>query len=297
MKKILCVLMTITLLLVMCSCAGESVVTHEGELQPPITSSSASGKYYEDVVKQFETVGFTDVKTRENPDLITGWLTKDGEVDEVSINGDTEYYSDDWFTPDASVVVTYHTYSNKTDKSSDTDASKEKDADASKEKDTESVVEKAKNKIKEKINEKKDNNSNEEDEDVKESDESISDDTEESAASKTEFDKLDISTKNAYKSGLSYLNGLGGFSKQGLIEQLSSEYADGYTLEQAQNAVAALEADGKVDWKEQAVISAKNYMEFSSFSRSGLIDQLTSEYGEQFTWEEASYAADQMGLN
>ena len=106
---------------------------------------------------------------------------------------------------------------------------------------------------------------------------------------------MDLATSNAFNKGLQYLS-FSPFSKKGLIRQLSSEYGEGYTKEQATTAVNAIEKYGLVDWKEQAVKSAKNYLSFSSFSRQGLIEQLTSEYGEQFTLEEATYAVDQIGL-
>ena len=51
-----------------------------------------------------------------------------------------------------------------------------------------------------------------------------------------------------------------------------------------------------VDWRQQAVRSGKEYLDFSAFSRQGLIDQLSSEYGEQFTLEEATYAVNTIGL-
>jgi hypothetical protein len=50
-----------------------------------------------------------------------------------------------------------------------------------------------------------------------------------------------------------------------------------------------------VDWNAEAVDSAKSYLEFSSFSKSGLFEQLTSEYGEQFTPEQANYALKAVG--
>lgn len=50
------------------------------------------------------------------------------------------------------------------------------------------------------------------------------------------------------------------------------------------------------DWNAEAVECAKNYLEMTSFSRQGLIDQLSSEYGDKFTVEQATYAADQVGL-
>lgn len=51
-----------------------------------------------------------------------------------------------------------------------------------------------------------------------------------------------------------------------------------------------------VDRKQQAVRSAKDYLDFSSFSRQGLIDQLSSPHGAQFTLEEATYAVNKIGL-
>jgi hypothetical protein len=48
-----------------------------------------------------------------------------------------------------------------------------------------------------------------------------------------------------------------------------------------------------VDWNEQAWKSAESYLEFSAFSRSGLIGQL--EY-EGFTTEQATYGVDKTGL-
>ena len=51
-----------------------------------------------------------------------------------------------------------------------------------------------------------------------------------------------------------------------------------------------------VDWKEQAVLAAKEYLATTHFSRAGLIEQLSSPYGSQFTRAEATYAADKVGL-
>ena len=47
----------------------------------------------------------------------------------------------------------------------------------------------------------------------------------------------------------------------------------------------------------QAVIAAKSYMsDGQGFSRAGLIAQLDSPYGGQFTVAQATYAAGQAGL-
>ena len=109
-------------------------------------------------------------------------------------------------------------------------------------------------------------------------------------------DNMTTAQKNAYQSAKSYL-ALLNFSRQGLIDQLTSEYGDGYEIDDATFAIEALEANGEVDWNEQAYQSAKSYLSLMAFSRQGLIDQLTSEYGEQFEADEAEYAISTLEAN
>ncbi|HDL49424.1 MAG TPA: hypothetical protein ENH33_05640, partial [Actinobacteria bacterium] len=48
-----------------------------------------------------------------------------------------------------------------------------------------------------------------------------------------------------------------------------------------------------VDWFEQAWLSAESYLDYTAFSRSGLIDQLLYE---GFTQEQVTYGVDKTGL-
>ena len=43
-------------------------------------------------------------------DLTTGWLTGDGEVEEVSIGGNVDYSPDQWVASDIEVIIKYHTF-------------------------------------------------------------------------------------------------------------------------------------------------------------------------------------------
>ena len=52
----------------------------------------------------------------------------------------------------------------------------------------------------------------------------------------------------------------------------------------------------EVNWNEQAVKSARQYLSTSSFSCQGLIEQLSSEAGSKFTVAQAEYAANKVGL-
>ena len=50
------------------------------------------------------------------------------------------------------------------------------------------------------------------------------------------------------------------------------------------------------DWNAQAARSTVTYLELSGFSCQGLIDQLSSEFGEKYTVEQATYGATQAGI-
>lgn len=106
---------------------------------------------------------------------------------------------------------------------------------------------------------------------------------------------MSVAQQSAVRSAESYLS-FSGFSRAGLFQQLTSEYGEGFAAEDAEFAIATLEQAGKVDWNQEAVESAKSYLDFQGFSRSGLFDQLTSEYGEQFTPDQANFALDTIGL-
>jgi hypothetical protein len=97
--------------------------------------------------------------------------------------------------------------------------------------------------------------------------------------------------QNAIESAASYLE-MSGFSRAGLIDQLSSEYGEKFAKADAVFAVTHIE----VDWNAEAIESAQSYLEMSGFSRAGLIDQLSSEYGDQYTLAQATYAANHVGL-
>lgn len=92
--------------------------------------------------------------------------------------------------------------------------------------------------------------------------------------------------EEAIESAESYLE-MGGFSKKGLIEQLSSNYGEGFDKADAKFAVNHV----KVDWNHQAVLSAESYLEMGGMSESALVEQLHSPYGEQFTLAQAQHGA------
>ena len=93
------------------------------------------------------------------------------------------------------------------------------------------------------------------------------------------------SQRNAVDTASQYLQ-TQAFSKQGLINQLSSSAGEGYPKPDAVFAVSHIH----VDWNQQAVKSAREYLNQQSFSEHGLIEQLSSPAGDGFTLAQAKYA-------
>lgn len=99
-----------------------------------------------------------------------------------------------------------------------------------------------------------------------------------------------LEQQNALGAARSYLDVMP-FSRQGLIDQLSSQYGSGYPVDVATWAADTIGAD----WNAEAVEAAQSYLDTMSFSRQGLYDQLTSAYGSQFTPEQANHALAAVG--
>ena len=88
------------------SCSSES---REGEAKTPSGSSIQRGRNYEKVVADFKNQGFLDIAIEPIEDLIFDSLSKDGEVEDVSVGGDVDYFPDKWFPADTPILIRYHT--------------------------------------------------------------------------------------------------------------------------------------------------------------------------------------------
>lgn len=79
-------------------------------------------------------------------------------------------------------------------------------------------------------------------------------------------------------------------SKASIYNQLVSEYGEKFPKAAAQYAIDNI----KVDWKINALKTAKTYADTMNMSTAAIYDQLVSEYGEKFTEAEAQYAIDNL---
>jgi hypothetical protein len=91
--------------------------------------------------------------------------------------------------------------------------------------------------------------------------------------------------KSALAQADSYANTMS-MSKQGVYDQLVSEYGGKFSKEAAQYAIDNV----KADWNANALKKAISYQDTMHLSPEAIRDQLTSDYGEKFTSTEADYA-------
>lgn len=89
--------------------AREEVLVGD-KLYVGMSQKDMKGENYSNIVTHLERQGFTNVKTEAIADLITGWVTKDGSVEKVTINGSTDFDEGSAIEPDAEIVVYYHTF-------------------------------------------------------------------------------------------------------------------------------------------------------------------------------------------
>ena len=85
----------------------------DGRVKVPDSISDYEKKSYVAIESAFRSAGFTNVKCVPLNDLTTGLLKKPGWVESITINGRSITSGGRKFLPDASVVISYHSFSGK----------------------------------------------------------------------------------------------------------------------------------------------------------------------------------------
>lgn len=84
--------------------------TTSNEIRLPASSSDYENQSYTDALDDFESAGFTNIKLKIIYDLVTGWLTSDGEIEEVLVNGSSSFKKGEFYPKDTEIVIAYHTW-------------------------------------------------------------------------------------------------------------------------------------------------------------------------------------------
>ena len=79
----------------------------------PVSAKDGRKMLCDELVSTLEEAGFVNITTEADRDLITGWITKEVSVEEISIGGDTKFSQNASFRPDVEIVITYHAFKEK----------------------------------------------------------------------------------------------------------------------------------------------------------------------------------------
>lgn len=84
--------------------------TNSNGFELPASSEDYENQSYEDALNDFEAAGFTNIKLEIIYDLITGWLTSDGEIEKILVNGSSLFTQGDIYPKDTEIIIVYHTW-------------------------------------------------------------------------------------------------------------------------------------------------------------------------------------------
>ena len=102
-------IIAIIILSVCLAACGSKVET----VRTPASNHLERGRNYKEVIEDFEDKGFTNIKTETIEDLVYGRSFRNGEVERISVGGDINYDSGVEVPADTEVVISYHTFSQK----------------------------------------------------------------------------------------------------------------------------------------------------------------------------------------
>ena len=68
---------------------------------------------YSSIVSSLKSMGFTNITLYRNNDLFNGWVTKEGSIASITINGGDSFESTDSFYYDVPIVIIVNTFKRK----------------------------------------------------------------------------------------------------------------------------------------------------------------------------------------
>lgn len=88
----------------------EVAAAHPGQRRMPEGARRYAGRDYSEVMDELTNAGFRNFLLDAQRKSKKGWLSKEGTVIRVAVNGQTQYEKGEWFPEEATICISYNTY-------------------------------------------------------------------------------------------------------------------------------------------------------------------------------------------
>ena len=83
------------------------------EIEFPFSPKDVRKKNYIEIVQQLISLGFTQVYIKENAVLVTGWISKDGSIEKMTVKNEESYKEGIMYDYDVDIKINYYTFPKK----------------------------------------------------------------------------------------------------------------------------------------------------------------------------------------
>lgn len=88
----------------------EVAAAHPGQRRMPDSSKRYLGRTFEGVVEELRTAGFSNIELECQYRAKKSWLSKEGAISKISVNGQTQFEKGEWFAEEAVIRIAYYSY-------------------------------------------------------------------------------------------------------------------------------------------------------------------------------------------
>lgn len=81
------------------------------QVKPPYDEATTKGRNYEEVMSQFQSAGFNNIRTELVRDK--AGMGKEGEVESITVGGDANYSMSNNYNQDVPVVIRYYAFADE----------------------------------------------------------------------------------------------------------------------------------------------------------------------------------------
>ncbi len=99
----------------MCPYDSEIIIVYhtKREFVFPYNAKKVNKLDYMSCINKLKEIGFTNISIEPISDLVTGWIKKDGSIEEISIDGNNLFKEGKGVPYDSKIIIKYHTFTHK----------------------------------------------------------------------------------------------------------------------------------------------------------------------------------------